>query len=406
MKLKNVFALSGAITALLMSINAEAIPAFARSHNLPCSSCHTAYPALNSFGRSFKTNGYRISSISNDKADTMESDFSKGVDKLPVAMAVLSRPLINNDPGGSAGSTTEIRAIHEAELFVGGVFYQKLSGFVEYEAEGEDGFGAVLGGATLNYDAADALHVQFAYGPSFFADPYDTLSDMRKLSIEHYNVTDDIFTNNADNGGKLRHSRQQVSLFGRTLGNKLFYNVGVGGLTEDNIGSQSQVFFGRLAYDVMPNLMVGTFSMSGKCKIDMTADFATCDVGSTVATQDRNFTRSGVDLQADINNFRLTTVLMTVSDDVINSNQTMDNTDNYIQGVYYGTVSGKQLVPLLRYQSSENNNGNDTTNRLIASLSYYLQDNFKATVEIGKDTSVPAGSNKSTNTLVQLEAVF
>jgi len=406
MKLKNIFALSAAITALLISLNAEAIPAFARTRHLPCSSCHTAYPALNTFGRNFKTNGYRINSISNDEAETMASDFSKGVSRLPIAMAVISRPLINNDPGGSASSTTEIRAIHEAEIFVGGVFYQKLSGFVEYEAEGEDGFGAVLGGAALNYDAADSLHIQFAYGSSFFADPYDTLSDARKLSIEHYNVTDDTFTDNADNGGKLRHARQQVSLFGRTLGNKLFYNVGVGGLTGDNIGSQSQVFFGRLAYDVMPNLMVGTFSMSGKCKTDMSADFATCDVGSTVAIQDRNFTRTGVDLQADINNFRLTTVFMTVSDDVINSNQSVDNTDSYIQGVYYGAASGKQLVPLLRYQSSENNNGNDTTDRLIAGLSYYLQDNFKATVEIAKDTSVPTGSNKSTSTLIQLEAVF
>jgi len=406
MKLKNIFLLTGAITALLLSINAEAIPAFARTKHLPCSSCHTAYPALNSFGRNFKTNGYRINSISNDQAETLESDFSKGVDKLPIAMSVISRPFINNDPGGSASSTTEIRAIHEAEIFVGGVFYQKLSGFVEYEAEGEDGFGAVLGGAALNYDAADALHIQFAYGPSFFADPYDTLSDQRKLSVEHYNITNDTFTDNADNGGKLRHSRQQVSLFGRFLNNKLFYNVGVGGLTEDNIGSQSKVFFGRLAYDVMPNVMIGTFSMSGKCKINMTADFATCDVGSTVATQDRGFTRTGIDLQADINNFRLTTVFMTVSDDVINSNQSVDNTDNYIQGVYYGMASGKQLVPLLRYQSSENNNGNDTTNRLIAGLTYYLQDNFKATVEIGKDTSVPTGSDKSTSTLVQLEAVF
>lgn len=406
MKYKKLLLLSGALAAMLASVQAEAIPAFARTKHLPCSSCHSAFPSLNAFGRSFKTNGYRLEKISMDKAETMESDFSKGVDKLPIAMAIVSRPFINNDPGGSASSTTEIRAIHEAEVFVGGVFYQKLSGFVEYEAEGEDGFGAVLGGAALNYDFADALHLQLAYGSSFFADPYDTLADHRKLSVEHYNVTNDTFTDNADNGGKLRHARQQVSLFGRAFSDKLFYNIGVGGLTEDNIGSQSRVVFGRLAFDVMPNLMIGTFGMNGTCKTDMTQDFATCDVGSTVATQDRDFTRVGVDLQADISQFRLTSVYMSVSDDVINSSQTVDNTDYYIQGVYFANVGGKQMVPLLRYQSSENNDGNDTTNRIIAGLTYYVQDNFKATLELGKDTSVPTGSDESKSAVVQLEAVF
>lgn len=406
MKSKTLCMLSSAVIVLLVSAQAEAIPAFARSHNLPCSSCHTAFPSLNAFGRDFKTNGYRLSPISMDKSDTMKSDFAKGVDKLPIAVAIVSRPIIINDPGGAASSTTEVRAIHEAEVYVAGVFYQRLSGYVEYEAEGEDGFGAILGATALNYDASDAVHLQLAYGSSFFADPYDTLADHRKMSYEHYNITNDTFTNNADNGGKLRHSRQQVSLFGRVIGNKLFYNFGIGGLTEDNIASESSVTFARLAYDIMPNVMIGTFGMTGTCKTSMTADFATCDVGATVATQNRDFSRAGVDLQADIGQIRLTTAFMSVSDDVINSGVKAKNTDYYLQGVYYGNAGGKQLVPLLRYQSSENNDGNDVTRRLIAGITYYLQDNFKTTFEIGNDTAVPAGNDKSSSAVVQLEAAF
>lgn len=409
--LKHFFTLSSALAVLLVSVQAEAIPAFARTKHLPCSSCHTAFPALNSFGRDFKTNGYRLGLVSEDTADTMESDFSKGVEKLPIAAAVVSRPLIINDPGGSASSETEVRAIHEAEIYISGVFYQKLSGFVEYEAEGEDGFGAILGAAALNYDATDAVHLQVAYGSSFFADPYDTLADHRRMTAEHYNITNDTFTDNADNGGKFRHARQQVSLFGRVGNNKLFYNVGVGGLTDDKIGSESTVTFARLAYDVMPNVMIGTFGMSGTCKVSTAPDFATCDVDPDplpiiVATQDRDFSRIGLDLQADIGHVRITTVYMSVSDDVINSNTSVKNKDYYMQGVYYGNVGGNQLVPLLRYQSSENNDGNDVTKRLIAGISYYLQDNFKATLELGNDTTVPTGSDKSSSTTVQLEAVF
>jgi len=61
---------------------------------------------------------------------------------------------------------------------------------------------------------------------------------------------------------------------------------------------------------------------------------------------------------------------------------------------------------LLRYQSSENNDGKDETKRIIAGVSYYLQDNFKALAEVGKDTDVPSGSDESTSVVVQLEAAF
>jgi len=405
---KRIVIFLGLLIALLVSAQAEAIPAFARTKHMPCSSCHSAYPALNAFGRDFKTNGYRVTSVSSDTAETMESDFSKGVDKLPIAVSVISRPYISNDPGGAADKTTEIRAIHEAEIFVGGVFYQRLSGFIEYEAEGEDGFGALLGSTVLNYDAADAAHIQIAYAPSFFADPYDTLSDMRKMSSEHYNVTNDTFYDNGDNGGKIRHSRQQVSVFGRVIDNKLFYNVGIGGLTEDNVGNQSTVSFARVAFDILPNVMVGAFGMNGTCKTDMVSDFASCDGADsgTVATKDRDFSRTGFDFQADVKMFRLTGAYMTATDDVVNSNQSVSNNDYYLQAVYYGKIGDKAIVPLVRYQSSENNDGNDKTKRVIAGVSYYVQDNFKAVAELGKDTDVPSGSDKSTDITLELQAAF
>ena len=37
-----------------------AIPAFARKYGLPCSACHIGWPILNSFGQSFRDNGYQI----------------------------------------------------------------------------------------------------------------------------------------------------------------------------------------------------------------------------------------------------------------------------------------------------------------------------------------------------------
>jgi hypothetical protein len=39
---------------------AEAIPAFARTHNVPCTTCHVAFPKLNHFGEEFEHRGFRM----------------------------------------------------------------------------------------------------------------------------------------------------------------------------------------------------------------------------------------------------------------------------------------------------------------------------------------------------------
>lgn len=45
---------------LLFVPAAEAIPAFARKYGTSCQTCHTAYPKLNSFGRTFRLLGYHM----------------------------------------------------------------------------------------------------------------------------------------------------------------------------------------------------------------------------------------------------------------------------------------------------------------------------------------------------------
>src|SRR5512140_3349848 len=39
---------------------AKAIPGFARKYGLPCSACHEAWPKLNTFGTTFRDNGYQL----------------------------------------------------------------------------------------------------------------------------------------------------------------------------------------------------------------------------------------------------------------------------------------------------------------------------------------------------------
>ena len=45
---------------LVSSRPASALPAFARKYGMPCSACHTGWPALSPFGQQFKDNGYQM----------------------------------------------------------------------------------------------------------------------------------------------------------------------------------------------------------------------------------------------------------------------------------------------------------------------------------------------------------
>lgn len=373
---------------------AVAVPAFARANDLTCGACHSAFPALNQTGRDFKTNGYRLDPVSKG---TGPSDFTKSLADFPISAALISRPY-TKDKGGNG----EIRAIHEAEIFSGGVLFKNLSGFIELEAEGEDGFGGVLGTAAFNYDAIDQLHVQVAYAPTFFADPYDTLADHRKLTAAHYGMLNSTH-GGADNGDKLRHSRQQVSVFGRVAGNRLFYNVGVGGLTGDNVANESKVGFGRLAFDITPDFMIGAYGVSGSCKQATASDFADCGGGE--GASDLDFSRAGVDAQVDLGLFRVAGVFMRAKDDMLGGGSETNNSA-YAQLTYFGMVGEHALVPLLRFETEEVNDGSDDISRLTAGVSYYFQDNFKGSVEYGKDTSVPSGFDKEGNFTLQLVLAF
>ncbi|MEJ2687039.1 MAG: cytochrome C, partial [Gammaproteobacteria bacterium] len=44
-------------------MNANAVPSFARQTGLACMACHTVFPELTPFGRTFKLNGYTLTGI-------------------------------------------------------------------------------------------------------------------------------------------------------------------------------------------------------------------------------------------------------------------------------------------------------------------------------------------------------
>src|SRR5438477_6592271 len=48
------------IALIFVPVSARAVPSYARQTGLACEACHTVFPALTAFGRTFKASGYTL----------------------------------------------------------------------------------------------------------------------------------------------------------------------------------------------------------------------------------------------------------------------------------------------------------------------------------------------------------
>lgn len=135
----------GIFLPVLFPATSEAIPAFARKHDLSCTACHTKPPRLNAFGEAFHMAGFQIPM-------TTEGEIRKKrkigriwseTDFLNVFAIRGTGSLIEAFQGGDR---SDVNFIHpqEVELYLAGTFTQRISYFVELsqttgEIEGERG---------------------------------------------------------------------------------------------------------------------------------------------------------------------------------------------------------------------------------------------------------------------------
>lgn len=373
----------------------EAVPAFARKYDKQCSSCHTAWPMLNKAGRMFKEAGYKFPGPSKNIniGDDIELD-----SVLPISAILVARPYDKKDSGEA-----KLRALHEVEIIFAGNMAKDFSGYFEIEAEDETGFEPEVGPAVLGFHPSKALNILVAYGPMLWADPYSSYSDHQRLTRGHYSVLDQRFGNADGNGGvpdfegkRLRDARQNLIVSGR-LTDPFFYSVTISGVGGDAEGEKPAVYTGRAVFDVTNKLSVGALVISGKC------DGQTA--GCTVA--ERSFSRTGLDVQADIADFRVNAVYVSAKDDDITGTTEEKNNAYYVQGLYVNK-EGKhpRWVPLLRYDSYEKADGADEYKELTANVSYYFRENAKIFLEYWKQLDVPSGETEDNRTTLQFAVAF
>ncbi|MEE8429519.1 MAG: hypothetical protein V3S33_08475 [Gammaproteobacteria bacterium] len=371
--------------------SAQAIPAFARKYQTDCSSCHTAFPQLNKAGRKFKEAGYRFPKL---KGEETISDFLHWGQHFPISALVKSRPYDKKSNGDE-----KLRAIHEVEILIGGVLYKNVSGFMELEAEDEDtnerGFEIGVAHGWLTYSFDQAANVQASWGPLLATDPYDTYS--RRLTRGTPSVLDRKF-GGADNDGKLSSPRQSISIYGRPIPehSQLYYSAGVAGVAGDSEGVNPKTVWGRLAYDVTKDVMIGLLAIDGEC-----------EEGADDCAVDRDYKRYGIDAQADIADFRVMGVWLTAEDDNAAGTDQEDNDAWYIQAQYVMKRDGRPTwAPIIRLDQWEEDDGSSEFSAVTLNLSYYFTQNIKGFIEYFDLYDADNSDDENSRFTLQIEAAF
>ncbi len=136
---------TGLVLALLILLAAAlsypersyAVPSFARQTGLACQACHTVFPELTPFGRSFKLNGYQIDNLAQVQGITQSKDFELLLNQLPPLSIMFQasytrtrQPLPDAAVAGNA-QDGQLLFPQQASLFYAGRIAQGLGAFIQ-----------------------------------------------------------------------------------------------------------------------------------------------------------------------------------------------------------------------------------------------------------------------------------
>jgi len=368
------------IAGVVMMGTAQAVPSFAAKYEKNCSYCHNAWPQLNSKGRKFKEQSYRFKEDLEEEGK-ITSYYEAG--DFPISGLIVARPYDKKDSGDRM-----VRAIHEVELFIAGTVGKNVSVFAEIEAEDESGFSPEVGSAALSYRFSNAATLQMTWSQANWADGYGLLGNHFRLTRSSVSVIDQGF-GGADNGGKLRSKRQNVAMTGRIANDKLFYNIGLGGVADNVEGvsgdepGDGTSMNARVAFDVKKNIMVGGYILDG-------------EAGAM------NFNRTVIDAQADLKDVRVQAAYAMAEDDIIGGT----DKNNAFSVQAYNVMKTKKGMPtwvqLIRLDNYEKNDGSHEYNELTLNVTRYLTQNVKAYIEYWDRFDTPTGEDKDNRLTLQL----
>ncbi len=126
----------GIIISILIIFSQEnsAIPSFARQTNLPCSSCHTIFPELNTFGRFFKLNGYTLVGVNTiEVKDTTDKkdDVDFNLLKIPPVSLMIQAAYTYKTKEQPGTQNNNVSLPQQLSIFFGGEIAPHLGSFIQ-----------------------------------------------------------------------------------------------------------------------------------------------------------------------------------------------------------------------------------------------------------------------------------
>ena len=121
-----------AVLVLMLPASVLAVPSFARQTGLECSICHTVFPELTPFGRSFKVRGYTMTNVTRGQTLTLKENYYPPVSAmLLVSMTDISK----KQPDSQNGN---ILLPDSLSLFYAGRISDKLGAFAQVTYNQQD----------------------------------------------------------------------------------------------------------------------------------------------------------------------------------------------------------------------------------------------------------------------------
>ena len=129
--------LLGAFASSLLLSQAEAVPSFARQTGMACAACHTVFPELNSFGRTFKLNGYTMTGIAQVQAKNSEAASGLKFNQIPPLSAMLQVTAVTDK---KSDPRTKISLPDQLSFFFAGEISPHMGSFIQMTMGSTGGF--------------------------------------------------------------------------------------------------------------------------------------------------------------------------------------------------------------------------------------------------------------------------
>ena len=121
-----------AVAVLVPAGRAGAVPSFARQTGLPCNACHTVFPQLTAYGRSFKMEGYTMASSTQGEVPRLqEAPLAPIALMIETSLTSTSKP----QPGTQNGN---VLFPDQMSLFYAGRISSHLGAFIQFTYDGVD----------------------------------------------------------------------------------------------------------------------------------------------------------------------------------------------------------------------------------------------------------------------------